>query len=176
MSKKIELSKQQIEEVRDCAERQYLNAVLGGNKNRHGLPKDQGRERDIQIAFQGLCGELAVCTLMELPWNPWLQKDGDIGRAIEVRTTSYPKGQLIWRPSTDKTDGAYTLVRSHEFPIHEVVGWIEGFRIPSVGFFGDLSRMRGGPRREPVWWVKGDLLSDDLDSLMRHYYVPATEN
>jgi hypothetical protein len=175
-STKITLTKEQIDEVRDTAERQYLNAILGGNKNRHGLAKDQGKERDIQIAFDGLCGELAVCSLLELPWSPWLQKDGDIGKSIEVRTTKYPRGRLIWRPSTDKADGAYTLVRSHGFPEFEIVGWIEGHRIPSVGFYGDLCRMRGGKARENVWWVEGHLLNGDLLGLARHYYVPATEH
>jgi hypothetical protein len=176
MSKKIELTRNQIAEVRDVAERQYQNAILGGNKNRHGLARDQGREKDIQIAFEGLCGELAVCTLLDLPWNPWLQKDGDIGHSIEVRTTGHRTGRLIWRPSTDKTTGAYTLVRSHESPVFEIVGWIEGYRVPTVGFFGDLCRMRGGKPREPVWWVEGRHLHQDFDGLVRHYYVPATEN
>ena len=172
---KITLTEKQIEEVRDVAERQYKNAVLGGNKNRHGLAKDQGREKDIQLAFNGLCGELAVASFLEVPWNPWLQKNGDIGHSIEVRTTAYPQGRLIWRPSTDKTTGAYTLVRSHKFPEFEIVGWVTGLDIPSVGFFGDLSRMRGGPPREKVWWVEGKALCTDFSRLMRHYYVPATQ-
>lgn len=174
MSQKIELTKEQIDEARDTAERHYQNAVIGGNKNRHGLPQDQGRERDIQLAYEGLCGELAVCTLLGLPWNPWLQKDGDIGKAIEVRATKYPSGRLIWRPSTDKPTSAYVLVRSHKFPILEVVGWIVGIRVPEVGFFGDLCRMRGGKRREPVWWVEGRFLETDFVSLIRFYYVPAS--
>lgn len=158
--------------VNDEAERQYKQAILGGNKNRHGLPQDQGRDKDISIAALGLAGEYAFCKHFGYPFNPWLEKEADVGRAIEIRTTHYPRGKLIWRPSTDKLSHAYVLVRNPDRGERfELCGWTTGLGAKMLGVFEDPCRYLRRKPREEVYWVTAAQLCKDWEVLHQFYYA-----
>jgi hypothetical protein len=172
---KINLTAEDLALCHDAAERHYQLAVIGGKKNRHGLAQDQGREKDIQIAATGLAGELAFCKQFGYPFNPWLEKDADVGRAIEIRTTHYPRGKLIWRPSTDKEEHAYVLIRCPNPPEYEIVGWTTGRGAKMLGIFEDPCRYLKRKPREEVYWVTESKLCKDWEVLESFYYGKESE-
>lgn len=88
----------------------------------------------------GNCGERAVSLALNVPrtTKPGQLNLSDLGGWIEVRTRSKANHELGWRPAKDDPDKPYVLVRGHDHPIYEIVGWAYGREIADRGKFYDV--------------------------------------
>lgn len=75
---------------------------------------------------EAACAELAVCKLLNIYWTALAgpHAEGDVGRNLQVRSTRYPNGELIVRPS-DPDTSTFVLVTCRA-PDYEICGWIRG--------------------------------------------------
>jgi|TARA_R110002020_G_scaffold142963_1_gene315148 hypothetical protein len=81
------------------------------------------------IHVDGARAELAVALALSKDWADFA-KDydkivADVGTNIQVRSTNYKHGNLLLHPK-DRDDQVFVLVKSHDFPTMEVVGWVLG--------------------------------------------------
>lgn len=80
---------------------------------------------------EGACAENAVCVYLGIPFIATVNtyKAADIAPNIQVRSTTYLTGKLIFRPRRkDKDDEIFVLVRGIR-GTYEVVGWLFGYEI-----------------------------------------------
>lgn len=81
--------------------------------------------------IEGNCGELVLAKLLKVPWVPRVMGEDKTEREqikrfdvadLQVRTTHWPNGHLLIKP-TDNPDDRFVLVVG-ESPDFRVVGWI----------------------------------------------------
>ncbi len=121
---KIVLTKEQINQANKAGnDRQSYNEKIG-KKDAYGF---RGNGRKIHI--QGATAELAVSIALNEDWIDFSEDyellEADVGKNIQVRSTDYKYGNLLIHPK-DKDEQVFILVKSHNFPEMEIVGWIKG--------------------------------------------------
>ena len=100
----------------------YNNSI--GQADAYGFKGD-----GTAIHVDGARAELAVALALSQGWTDFARDYdkivADVGTNIQVRSTSYKHGNLLLHPR-DKDDQVFVLVKSHDFPTMELVGWVLG--------------------------------------------------
>lgn len=129
----------------------------------HYNSKLNNHERCAEYA-ESLAAELVVARYFGLDFDIQARKgkrEADVGKAIEVRWTSYIGGNLIVYPN-DRDDDIAVLVVGKS-PVYYIAGWLP------VSF---CKRKRFKNPRQDSWWVdQGNL--NPIENLVRSEYATA---
>ena len=102
---KVSLTLAEMALAGEVAVMRRVKAIQVGRRHRHGMPPEEGFNRD----FEGACGEMAVAKLTNRYWSGTVgvAAPGDVGD-LEVRTTCRPDGCLLLH--ADDTDAAVFIL------------------------------------------------------------------
>jgi len=123
----ITLTKEQVAYATEMGEKRHKYDNTIGAKGAYNISKKMNSNAAFDI--QGCIAEYAVSLLLKKEWIGFAEDfqniEADVGDNLQIRSTYHPHGNLILHPK-DADDQRFILVRLHDLPTIDVVGWIMG--------------------------------------------------
>lgn len=123
----IKLTDQQLEHATLMGQQRHRYDQSVGAGGAYNINEDDNDDPSLDI--QGCIAEYAVSLALGKEWvgfaTDFQNLKADVGSNIQVRSTYLPHGNLILHPK-DKDEQVFILVRLHNLPSVEIVGWARG--------------------------------------------------
>ena len=124
----IELTPTELQEATDVGKKRRAFNESKRTSAAYGFD-NANKEKALKIDIQGAIAEKSIAKTLNLNWIPFSEEFktlvSDVGDNVQVRSTDYKQGNLLVHPK-DKDEQIFILVRLHNLPKCEIVGWIKG--------------------------------------------------
>ena len=123
----ITLTDQQLEYATAMGQQRHRYDQAVGASGSYNI--NESDNDDHRLDIQGCIAEYAVSLALGREWvgfaTDFQNLKADVGSNIQVRSTYLPHGNLILHPK-DQDEQVFILVRLHDLPSVEIVGWARG--------------------------------------------------
>ena len=135
---KITLTEKQLSYAKAMGKKRHSYDKTLGVKGAYNISKKDNDSDHIDI--QGCIAEYAVSLALDKEWigfaTDFQNINADVGSNLQVRSTYHPYGNLILHPK-DKDEQIFILVRLHDLPCVDIMGWALGKDIKQKRYWSE---------------------------------------
>tara|TARA_R100000963_G_scaffold34969_1_gene30522 strand:- start:592 stop:1104 length:513 start_codon:yes stop_codon:yes gene_type:complete len=158
----IILTEKQISYATEMGKKRHKYDSTIGARGAYNISKKMNSTATLDI--QGCVAEYAVSLLLNKEWIGFSENfqniESDVGNNLQIRSTYLPHGNLILHQK-DADNQKFVLVKLHNLPNVDVVGWVMGKDAKQEQFWTEPVKNR------PCYMYPSQLLQD-MDDIETH--------